>query len=156
MNSYFINFDFTESKIKFPIEWYLYLVYFISRICNIADILKIERNYSRIISQICMKFLQHTSFWTLIAYNYWKFTDLIVISCTVFKLWGSCENWIFFDDVISSQDDVTAVQFSTEDQISGWSFGKKNFGWIGSTSCLLNLLIDTLLFKLQPLKKPTF
>ena len=63
---------------------------------------------------------------------------------------------VFFDDVISGQDDVTAVQFSMEDQISGWSFGKKNFGWIGSTSCLLNLLIDTLLFKFQPLKKPTF
>ena len=33
---------------------------------------------------------------------------------------------------------------------------KKNFGWIGPTSCLLNLLIDTLLFRFQPLKNPHF
>ena len=43
LNSNFKNFDFTGSKIKFPIEWYLYLVYFISRIGNIADVLKIEQ-----------------------------------------------------------------------------------------------------------------
>ena len=34
--------NLTEFKIKFPIEWYVYYAYFISRIRNIEDVLKIE------------------------------------------------------------------------------------------------------------------
>ena len=35
-------------------------------------------------------------------------------------------------------------------------FQQKKIGWIGPTSCLLNLEQKTLLFRFQPLKKPTF
>ena len=63
---------------------------------------------------------------------------------------------VFFGDVISGQDDVTDLQFSMEVKILGWSFSKKNFDWIEATSCLLILWQDTLLFKFQYLKKPTF
>ena len=38
----FQKFWFTGFKIKFPIEWYLFFVYFISRIGNFADVLEIE------------------------------------------------------------------------------------------------------------------
>ena len=34
--------NLTEFKIKFPIEWYAYNAYFISRTRNIEDVLKIE------------------------------------------------------------------------------------------------------------------
>jgi len=34
--------NLTEFKIKFPIEWYAYNAYLISRIRNIEDVLKIE------------------------------------------------------------------------------------------------------------------
>ena len=64
--------------------------------------------------------------------------------------------YYFFDDVISGQDDVITFRFSMEVEILGWSFGQKNFGSIGPTSCLLNLWLDPLLFRFQPLKKPTF
>ena len=108
-----------------------------------------------------MKLMQDIFNDTLSSYIYLWWIDYVILIIYLGSLnyeiyQNSLKIEVFFDDVISGQDDVTAVQFSMEDQISGWSFGKKIFGWIGSTSCLLNLLIDTLLFKLQPLKKPTF
>ena len=41
--SNFKNFGPSKFEIKFPIAWYAYNAYFNSRICNIADVLKIER-----------------------------------------------------------------------------------------------------------------
>ena len=38
----FKNVNLNEFEIKFPIEWYVYYAYFISRIRNIEDVLKIE------------------------------------------------------------------------------------------------------------------
>ena len=104
--------------------------------------------------------MQHICFYTFITNIYLVLTDqLIIIIYTIFKLWeswGFLENWTFFDDVISGQDDVTTVRFWMEVEILGWSFEQKNFGWIGPTSCLLNLWLDTLLFRFQPLKNPHF
>ena len=108
-----------------------------------------------------MKLMQDIFNDTLSSYIHLRWIDYVIFIIYLGSLnyeiyQNSLKIEVFFDDVISGQDDVTAVQFSTEDQISGCSFGEKNFGWIGPTSCLLNLLIDTLLFKFQPLKKPTF
>ena len=90
----------------------------------------------------------------------WQIDFIIIIICLWSINYEIYQNplkiEVFFGDVISGQDDVTALQFSMEVEILGWSFSKKIFGWIGATSCLLNLWLDTLLFKFQPLKKPTF
>ena len=40
---HFWNFGLSRFKIKFPIELYASYAYLNSRICNIADVLKIER-----------------------------------------------------------------------------------------------------------------
>ena len=42
VKSNFKNFGLNKFEIKFPIEWYAYYAYLNSRICNIADVLKIE------------------------------------------------------------------------------------------------------------------
>ena len=42
VTSNFKNFGLTYLQIKFLIEWYAYHAYFSSRICNIADVLKME------------------------------------------------------------------------------------------------------------------
>ena len=43
---------------------------------------------------------------------------------------------VFFDDVISGQDDVTTVRFWMEVEILGWSFEQKKF-WVDWTNQLL-------------------
>ena len=43
---------------------------------------------------------------------------------------------LFFDDVISGQDDVITFRFSMEVEILSWSFGQKKF-WVDWTNQLL-------------------
>ena len=61
---------------------------------------------------------------TLSSYIYLRWIDYVIIIIYLGSLnyeiyQNSLKIEVFFDDVISGQDDVTAVQFSMEDQISG-------------------------------------
>ena len=71
-----------------------------------------------------MKLMQDIFNDTLSSYIYFRWIDYVVIiiylrslNYEIYQNLSKIE--VFFDDVISGQDDVTAVQFSTEDQISG-------------------------------------
>ena len=60
----------------------------------------------------------------LSSYIYFRWIDYVIIIIYLGSLnyeiyQNSLKIEVFFDDVISGQDDVTAVQFSMEDQISG-------------------------------------
>ena len=71
-----------------------------------------------------MKLMQDIFNDTLSSYIYFRWIDYVVIIIYLGSLnyeiyQNSSKIEVFFDDVISGQDDVTAVQFSTEDQISG-------------------------------------
>ena len=70
-----------------------------------------------------MKLMQDIFNDTLSSYIYFRWIDYVVIIIYLGSLnyeiyQNSLKIEVFFDDVISGQDDVTAVQFSTEDQIS--------------------------------------
>ena len=71
-----------------------------------------------------MKLMQDIFNDTLSSYIYLCWIDYIIIIIYLGSLnyeiyQNSLKIEVFFDDVISGQDDVTAVQFSMEDQISG-------------------------------------
>ena len=71
-----------------------------------------------------MKLMQDIFNDTLSSYIYFRWIDYVVIIIYLGSLnyeiyQNSLKIEVFFDDVISGQDDVTAVQFSTEDQMSG-------------------------------------
>ena len=71
-----------------------------------------------------MKLMQDIFNDTLSSYIYFRWIDYVVIIIYLGSLnyeiyQNSSKIEVFFDDVISGQDDVTAVQFSMEDQISG-------------------------------------
>ena len=101
---------------------------------------------SRITCRICMKLMQDIFNDTLLSYIYLWWIDYVILIIYLGSLnyeiyQNSLKIEVFFDDVISGQDDVTAVQFSTEDEISGWSFGKKKF-WLDWTNQLLAEFIN--------------
>ena len=71
-----------------------------------------------------MKLMQDIFNDTLSSYIYLRWIDYVIIIIYLGSLnyeiyQNSLKIEVFFDDVISGQDDVTAVQFSMEDQISG-------------------------------------
>ena len=71
-----------------------------------------------------MKLMQDIFNDTLSSYIYLRWIDYVIIIIYLGSLnyeiyQNSLKIELFFDDVISGQDDVTAVQFSMEDQISG-------------------------------------
>ena len=108
-----------------------------------------------------MKFMQHICFHTFITNIHLVLIDqLIIIIYTIFKLWeswGFLENWTFFL-MTSFPVRMTSPQSDFQWKSRSWVdlSDKKIFDRIGPTSCLLNLWLDTLLFKFQALKKPTF
>ena len=67
------------------------------------------------------------------------------------------ENWTIFL-MTSFPVKMTSPQSSFQWKSRSWVdlSAKKIFELIGPTSCLLNFLQDTLLFRFQPRKKPTF
>ena len=71
-----------------------------------------------------MKLMQDIFNDTLSSYIYLRginyVTIIIYLGSLNYEIYqNSLKIEVFFDDVISGQDDVTAVQFSMEDQISG-------------------------------------
>ena len=71
-----------------------------------------------------MKLMQDIFYDTLQSYINMRQINYIIIIIYLGSLnyeiyQNSLKIEVFFDDVISGQDDVTAVQFSTEAQISG-------------------------------------
>ena len=86
-----------------------------------------------------------------------KLKQWLGLGCNLWDLWGFLENWTIFL-MTSFPVKMTSPQSSFQWKSRSWVdlSAKKIFELIGPTSCLLNLWLDTLLFRFQPLKKPTF
>ena len=105
--------------------------------------------------------MQHIYFYAFITYIYLVSIDqLIIIIYTIFKLWESWGSLQKLNYFLMTSFPVRMRLPRSDFQRKSRSWVdlsvKKIFGWIGPTSCLLNLLIDTLLFRFQPLKNPHF
>ena len=109
VKSHFKNFSLTKFEIKFPIEWYAYYAYFNSRICNIADVLKIER--MQLIYNYMLDLHDTSAKYIFCDTDFKKFYQICPIRslsadfsrlkfCEFLEL---CENQTICDDVISGR-----------------------------------------------------